>query len=217
MTLAVILLLLSRVYFLRRERNLPRVRRSGTCSLAVFLGSGGHTMEALSLVNSLDFTRYTPRTYIVSEGDALSIQKARALERLKLSRNEIVAIGEYRVITIPRARHVHQKLFQTVPTALLSLLVSFYHVTVAPFFAAPISEVLLLNGPGTCFVLCIATYLNRLLGLPSPKLIYVESFARVKTLSLSGRLLRSMVDSFVVQWPDLLKEGGRGVYHGWLV
>ena len=105
MTLAVILLLLSRVYFLRRERNSPRVRRSGTCSLAVFLGSGtslyscpfshtnvlcrssgGHTMEALSLVNSLDFTRYTPRTYIVSEGDALSIQKARALERLKLSR-----------------------------------------------------------------------------------------------------------------------------------
>ena len=56
---------------------------------------------------------------------------------------------------------MHQKLFQTPPTALLSLLVSFYHVTVAPFFAAPISEVLLLNGPGTCFVLCIATYLNR--------------------------------------------------------
>jgi beta-1,4-N-acetylglucosaminyltransferase len=73
-----------------------------TCHLAVFLGSGkldaipiqprahnasfhlgGHSSEALSLVSALDFSRYTPRTYIVSEGDLLSEQKAIALERLK--------------------------------------------------------------------------------------------------------------------------------------
>src|SRR6267142_200190 len=44
---------------------------------------GGHSSEALSLVSALDFSRYTPRTYIVSEGDLLSEQKAIALERLK--------------------------------------------------------------------------------------------------------------------------------------
>ncbi|THH20396.1 hypothetical protein EW146_g944 [Bondarzewia mesenterica] len=170
------------------------------------------------MMSSLDFSRYTPRTYIVSQGDILSVQKAQALEFLKagqvaVHQNNNDAIGGYSIITIPRARHVHQKLFQTPPTALFSLLVSIYHVTLAPLFSGslsppPISEVLILNGPGTCFVLCIAAYLNRFLGLPSPRLIYVESFARVRSLSLSGKLLRSVVDCFVVQWPDLLRDGG---------
>jgi hypothetical protein len=34
-------------------------------------------------VSALDFSRYTPRTYLVSEGDSLSEQKVVALERLK--------------------------------------------------------------------------------------------------------------------------------------
>lgn len=46
--------------------------------------------------------------------------------------------------------------------------------------------------------------------------MYVESFARVKSLSLSGRLLRYFVDVFVVQWPEAAT--GEGVtYRGWLV
>lgn len=88
---------------------LPKTKRSedkhekkdGTCSLAVFLGSGqssstgklgillklrflgGHTTEALALVSTLDFLRYTPRLYVVSEGDQLSVQKACDLELYK--------------------------------------------------------------------------------------------------------------------------------------
>ena len=45
--------------------------------------AGGHTTEALALVSSLDFVRYTPRTYIISDGDTLSAQKARELEERK--------------------------------------------------------------------------------------------------------------------------------------
>jgi hypothetical protein len=44
---------------------------------------GGHTSEALKLASALDFGRYSPRTYIVSEGDAFSAQKALALEHIK--------------------------------------------------------------------------------------------------------------------------------------
>jgi hypothetical protein len=78
----------------------PRRKR---CSIAIFLGSGrllfstkttidftvkimyigGHTSEALKLVSSLDFDRYFPRTYIVSDGDTLSANKARSLELAK--------------------------------------------------------------------------------------------------------------------------------------
>lgn len=74
---------------------------AGTCSLAVFLGSGmetseseticiysvfigGHTSEVLKLLSDVDFSRYTPRTYIISEGDNLSAQKAMALESSKV-------------------------------------------------------------------------------------------------------------------------------------
>lgn len=46
---------------------------------------GGHTTESLALVSTLDFSRYKPRLYIVSEGDVLSSQKARNLEQKLLS------------------------------------------------------------------------------------------------------------------------------------
>ena len=151
---------------------------------------------------------------------------------------------------------MHQNLLTLPVTVLRSLIVSFYYVTLAPrllgdFFKVDV-DVLLLNGPGTCFVLCVAAYINRVgdllfslheyerfglqfLGLPSPKLVYVETFARVRTLSLTGKLLRPIADRcelllynaqilkliydarFIVQWPDLLQDGGRGECHGWLV
>lgn len=112
----------------------------------------------------------------------------------------------------------------TPPTALRSLLACVFHVSIAPLISSgpgisSFADVLILNGPGTCFVLCIAVYLNRVsashavetssrvitssrlcfkfLGRPSPRLIYVESFARVKSLSLSGKLLRPFVDRCV--------------------
>jgi beta-1,4-N-acetylglucosaminyltransferase len=88
------------VMFVFPNHNAPRRREhTGTCHLAVFLGSGksftqspaptlrpyvgGHSSEALALVSTLDFSRYTPRTYLVSKGDSLSATKAITLERLK--------------------------------------------------------------------------------------------------------------------------------------
>lgn len=47
------------------------------------IGTGGHTAEALTLLSALDFTRYYPRTYIVSHGDTLSAKKSVTLESIK--------------------------------------------------------------------------------------------------------------------------------------
>lgn len=186
--------------------------------------TGGHTSEALSMVSALDFSRYRPRTYIISEGDALSARKAHDLEHSKLTTSDTLsgsASLQYTVLTIPRARRVHQTLLSTPPTALYSLLSCIYHVTVLPLLtnkrSTSFAEVLLLNGPGTCFTLCLAVYLNRLLGLASPRLLYVESFARVQSLSLSGKLLSPLVDRFVVQWPGLVREWPKALYRGWMV
>ncbi|EIN11306.1 oligosaccharide biosynthesis protein Alg14 like protein [Punctularia strigosozonata HHB-11173 SS5] len=181
----------------REKKSLQAGSRQHACSLAVFLGSGGHTSEALTLVSTLDFNRYCPRIYIVSEGDALSTNKAKSLEARKASTmSDGGSAAPYRIITIPRARRVHQPFVTTPPTALVSLLSS-WSLMLQPGRSGidgAFPEVLLLNGPGTCVVLCIATYLNRFFGIRSPRLIYVESFARVRTLSLSGRLLRPFVD-----------------------
>ena len=67
----------------------------------------------------------------------------------------------YSFIVIPRARHIHQPLLTTPFTAMLSLAASIWHITIAPVLGRPAADVLLLNGPGTCFVLCIAAYINR--------------------------------------------------------
>jgi len=195
---------------------------SKNCSIAIFLGSGGHTSEALALVSALDFSRYTPRVYIISEGDSLSADKAVALEarKVSLSKNEHTK-REYTLLAISRARRVHQSLITTVPTTIISFFNCVGHVTMQPLLSpgdpCPFADVLILNGPGTCFVLCAAVYVNKFFGLPSPRLIYIESFARVRSLSLSGKLLQPLVDRFIVQWPQLLKQGARGEYRGWLV
>jgi len=229
-----ILAVLARVYVVVRTPRgvVPRKRaQTETCHLAVFLGSGGHTSEALALVSALDFSRYTPRTYIVSEGDHLSERKAIALEQLKATASSPSSAARassplrsgiqtgYQVLTIPRARRVHQNLLTIPFTVLRSLLGAVHHVTLAPRLSRDSSsfDVLLLNGPGTCVVLGVAAYVNRFLALPSPRLIYVESFARVRELSLTGKLLRHVADRFIVQWPELLGDGGRGECHGWLV
>ncbi|PAV18498.1 glycosyltransferase family 1 [Pyrrhoderma noxium] len=188
---------------------------SNTCSLAVFLGSGGHTSEALSLVSSLDFSRYTPRKYIISEGDSLSAQKASDLEQDAASKSENNPTS-YEIVVVPRARQVHQPLITTPPTALWSLL-SVMKLLLFSGGSCSFSDILLLNGPGTCFILCLAVYILRFFGIPTPRLIYVESFARVNTLSLSGKLLRPVVDRFIVQWPQLLADGKRGDCYGCLV
>ena len=54
-------------------------------------------------------------------------------------------------------------------------------------------------------------WMGRLLGI---RTIYIESLARIQTLSLSGKLLYPTVHRFVVQWPDLLRRYPRAVYGG---
>ncbi|KZT54676.1 glycosyltransferase family 1 protein, partial [Calocera cornea HHB12733] len=187
--------------------------------------AGGHTSESLQLLRALPPARYTPRAYIVSAGDGLSQQKAEAFER-SLAPPAGAGAGQPQhaqstFLLLPRARRVHQPLLLTAPTALYALLAAFWHITLLPALRRePFADVLLLNGPGTCVVVLAAVWISKFLGLPAPRTIYVESFARVRSLSLSAKLVRPFVDRFVVQWPDALGPGnanGRGECRGWLV
>jgi len=46
------------------------------------------------------------------------------------------------------------------------------------------------------------------------KVVYVESFARVDTASLTGRLIHPMADLFIVQWKEGLEFFPKAVYGG---
>ncbi|KAJ7587973.1 glycosyltransferase family 1 protein [Mycena floridula] len=148
---------------------------------------GGHRTEALTLVSALDFQGYTPRTYLVSEGDTFSAPKALALEAAKHGTHfllkDSLRLSEYTILVMPRARRVHQSLLTTPWTTLASMLTGIYYTTYMP-----------LDGVAED----------------------IESFARVKTLSLSGKLLRPIVDRFIVKWPAL-QASGLGGFRGWLV
>lgn len=51
---------------------------------------------------------------------------------------------------------------------------------------------------GTCLPVCYAAFLLRAVGLASSRIVFAESFCRVKTLSLTGKLLYPIADKVVV-------------------
>ncbi|KAL1935516.1 hypothetical protein VTP01DRAFT_4656 [Rhizomucor pusillus] len=173
------------------------------CKLCVFLGPGGHTAEMLQLLKALDPSRYTPRVYLVTSDDHLCEYKAEWFEH--------DLPGEHRVYKIPRAR----KLGQSWPSVFATTIAGFIVATRYIFEIMP--DLILLNGPGTCIPICMAAYIVRILGIKRTQIIYVESFARVETLSLTGKILYHFADKFLVQWPELAAKFPRADYKGILV
>lgn len=209
----------------------PRLTPDGHPShILVVLGSGGHTAEMMSLLRDLDPTRYTYRTYVVSSGDAFSALKAEELERSLLSKHQALGekgdsngaspeppCGTHVIIHVPRAREIHQPLYTTAFTALYSV----YSVVSVLLSSQTLPDVIITNGPGTGVCVVFAALLLKYFGVRGARrkmrTIYVESWARVKTLSLSGKILLRCVDRFLVQWEGLSRVGGRAEYRGVLV
>jgi len=48
------------------------------------------------------------------------------------------------------------------------------------------------------------------------KIIYIESFAKTKTATITGKFAYRFADRFMVQWPSMLKVYPKAVYKGGL-
>ena len=109
------------------------------------------------------------------------------------------------VHTLPRAREVHQSYISSIPTTLNSLLKTLHLLTTL----SPPPTLLLTNGPSNAVPLILAYHLLNLL-LPRPRIIYVESWCRVTSLSMTGKILKKVrgCDWFVAHWEGV---GGTGV------
>ncbi|KAK9433180.1 oligosaccharide biosynthesis protein Alg14 like-domain-containing protein [Lipomyces doorenjongii] len=187
----------------------PKKHRHGASAMFV-LGSGGHTTELLGIVSQLDFALYPIRTYVSFSGDMLSTVRALQLEKEMSSRSSSSASpppsssgrrqGKVQTLELPRARNVGQSYFTSIFTsAVCGLECIFAVVKVQP-------DIVVCNGPGSCVLICFAALLLRATRIKLTRLVYIESFARVNSLSLTGRILISIVDRFIVQWPSLAER-----------
>lgn len=141
------------------------------CKVMVVLGSGGHTAEALEMIdqvlgNDPDPMAFRNVVYVVANTDSHSASKAAALHM-----DGRMAI-EFHML--PRAREVGQSYLTSVFTTLRALIAAFYVV----FRERP--SILLVNGPGTCVPVVFAAILFNVFGVTHCRSIYIESVARVK-------------------------------------
>jgi len=225
-------------------RPAPGTRKPNSKTrLLIVLGSGGHTAEMFALIRDLDCSKYMHRSYVVSSGDAFSMGKAKEFEAMLLKRvmestdNPTLHYGSYDVSVVPRARRIHQSLLSTPLTSMKCLLACFTILYGSPAnqFVSESEkagipkangptypDLIVSNGPATGVIVILASFILRFIAAPGTKrkmrTIYVESWARVRSLSLSGKLLLRVVDRFIVQWESIIPvTGGRGEYYGALV
>jgi beta-1,4-N-acetylglucosaminyltransferase len=217
----------------------PKPSPQNPTHLLVVLGSGGHTAEMLTMLHRLPLLsqKYTHRTYVVSSGDSFSTQKADEFEK----QLEGATDGAYDIVVVRRARRVHQTLLTTP----WSTIQCFWDCLKVLQGTHPkqhqrqgYPDLILTNGPGTGVCIVLAAIVLLCLGLSGSqnprtgststeeksycgngqmRTIYIESWARVKTLSLSGTILLPLVDRFLVQWPKAVDAGSRAEYVGALV
>ncbi|KAJ5959712.1 uncharacterized protein N7479_006862 [Penicillium vulpinum] len=253
-TLGTIILLVLLISLTISQNTIPsKCRPRGSpIHLLVVLGSGGHTAEMLYMLERMKFDPqiYTYRTYLVSSGDNFSADKAKEFEAQHVQNSQgHVHSNNYTIVTVPRARRVHQS-YLTAPFSTLQCFWACLNVLrglhpdqkLPKEYSSLYPDLILTNGPATAlcvvagaklirFFLYLAKYTVLCLGLQktstfasAPKLraIYIESWARVSSLSTSGVLLLPLADRFLVQWPA---QAGRRAwwgmkrtqYAGWLV
>lgn len=207
----VLCIYLMRIMYLLRPNQsaTPTKQHSEPTRTMIILGSGGHTTEMLALTKALNKKLYTPRIYVLAATDTTSEPKVLALEK-----DVSDAVGNYQIIRIGRSRYVGQSYVSAVFTTLHSIW------QCVPLVYGQRPDLILCNGPGTCVPICLVTFLLKVFFINTAcKMVFVESYCRVNTISLSGKILLRFVDSFIVQWPQLLQtaKGTKVHYFGRLL
>ncbi len=193
-----------------KDATVPAKKRTSPGRTLIILGSGGHTAEMLRLLGGMNLHNYTPRVYVVAEGDKMSVDKVEKFESTASTRGSGAAAS---IRKVPRARQVMQSYITSVFSTLVAVLYSL------PIVWSSYPDLVLCNGPGTCIPLCFWAYVMKFFGLKNSKIIYVESVCRVEHLSLSGLLLYYlfMADCVFVQWPQLTQRYPRTLCIGRIV
>jgi beta-1,4-N-acetylglucosaminyltransferase len=156
--------------------------------LLVVLGEGGHSTELLNLIDLLG-DRYEYH-YVISKQD-------------KLSADQLRIDGPIHRVLRPRGKDTSAPMavLRTFLTALQALRVL---LRVRP-------KAILSTGPAIAVPVAI---LGKLLGA---RVIFVETGSRIRTVSMTGKIMYRWADLFFVQWPQLKEKLPRAIYAGRLI
>lgn len=159
----------------------------GKKTLLVVLGGGGHTSQLLKLVKQLG--KEYNYEYVIASDDMLSEKK-------------ILFKGPIFRILNPRKmedKNIFKVILKFVPSTLQLL----------PILFKSKSCCILAVGPSLS--LHVAFLGKFLFG---KKIIFLESWSRVYTKSLAGRLTHPFADIFFVQWLEEIKNYSKAIYAG---
>ncbi len=88
--------------------------------------------------------------------------------------------------------------------ALINIFINLYYfIKIRP-------DVVISTGAHTAVVMCLLAKLFR------KKVIYIETFANIKTKTITGRIIYKIADLFIVQWESMLKLYPKAIYGGWI-
>jgi len=167
----------------------------------VVLGSGGHTTEMLHLIKNLNPNHYSPIVFVIATTDTTSLRRVQAYPHsLPIqNKNNLEDSNNGQIFRIPRSREVGQSYWSSILTTAYSFFFAFWLVG---FKVQP--DLVLVNGPGTCLPIAACAFFFRVVGWNiKTKIVFVESFCRVTSLSLTGKLLYPIADLFAVCWDKL--------------
>lgn len=197
----------------------PRVDHLPARFIVCILGSGGHTTEMMEIMRKTSRpAANVHRRYVLTEGDEHSVRAIGRYERALKEMPELKP-GTFDIYQVTRARRVHQSRITAPFTCLISAL-DMYHA-----FTSPVEErdghgekenfkhphMLITNGPATGLIAALVAHLMKMLYLTDTKhltVLFIETWAHVRTLSLTGRLVHAchFADMFIAQHTALARE-----------
>lgn len=73
------------------------------------------------------------------------------------------------------------------------------------------------NGPGICVPYFYLFWVFNKLHITKTKLIFVESWCRVQSLSITGKVINRIVDEYLVHWENQAKLSNKTRYVGQII
>lgn len=199
----IIVLIIIGTFLKYFNKNTQKHSKLESARTLICIGSGGHTAEMMRILKKMDLKKYSPRAYVMANDDTTSEVKVNEFESDSRSEKE-----SYSILKIYRSRKVGQSYFGSVFTTLYATVMSI------PLVYRFRPDVILCNGPGTCIPICVIAYVMSVVKIIECKIVFVESVCRVKSISLSGKILLFIADVFAVQWEELSKKHSKIQYFG---
>lgn len=165
--------------------------------VTILLGSGGHTGELCEMLHNFKMERLSKMNVLITATDKTSESFFRNYIRRDHASEEKSILGKLNVYYLPRTNEVKQSKISSVFTTIRSLATSFILIVKSLLNTTHFIS----NGPGTCVPIFYIFFLLKTIRLSNTKLIFIESWCRVKDLSLAGKLVKPIVNEFIVHWP----------------